>query len=63
MMKFLKQTSKDCLTLKLDGSQQLKWYVDAAFAVHPDFKSHTGGVMTMGKGAVTSISRKQGLNT
>jgi hypothetical protein len=63
MMKFLKQTRKDCLTLKSDGSQQLKWYVDATFAVHTNFKSHTGGVMMMGKGAVTSISQKQGLNT
>jgi hypothetical protein len=36
--------------------------VDAAFAVHPDFKSHTGGVMTFG-GAAQSISRKQKLNT
>jgi hypothetical protein len=37
--------------------------VDAAFAVHPDFKSHTGGVMTFGGGAAQSISRKQKLNT
>ena len=37
--------------------------MDASFAVHPDFKSHTGAVMTMGNGAITSISRKQGMNT
>lgn len=37
--------------------------MDAAFAVHPDFKSHTGRVMTMGQGAITLVSRKQGLNT
>jgi hypothetical protein len=37
--------------------------VDAAFAVHPDFKSHTGATMTMGDGAITSVSRKQKLNT
>ena len=37
--------------------------MDAAFAVHPDFKSHTGAVMTMGDGAIQSISRKQKLNT
>ena len=55
MMKFLKQTAKDRLTLRADGSAILKWYVDASFAVHPDFKSHTGVAMTMGKGAITSI--------
>ena len=63
MMKFLKQTQSDVLTLRADGSKTLKWHVDAAFAVHPDFRSHTGATMTMGKGAITSISRKQGMNT
>ena len=41
----------------------VKWYVDASFAVHPDFKSHTGANMTFGNGAVQSVSRKQKLNT
>ena len=63
MMKFLKQTKKDVLTLSADGTGIIKWYVDAAFAVHPDFKSHTGSVMSMGKGAITILSCKQKLNT
>lgn len=58
-----KAEAKDKLTLRADGTHTLKWYVDAAFAVHPDFRSHTGGVLTMGDGAITSISRKQGINT
>jgi hypothetical protein len=40
----------------------VKWYVDASFAVHPDFKSHTGAFMTLGKGAMQSIARKQKMN-
>jgi hypothetical protein len=36
---------------------------DAAFAVHPDFRSHKGAILTTGKGAIMSISRKQGMNT
>jgi hypothetical protein len=42
----------------------IKWYVDASFAVHPDFKSHTDATMSFedGKGAVQSVSRKQKLN-
>ncbi len=63
MMKFLKQTSKDRLTLRSDGSGRLMWHVDASFAIHNDFRSHTGGTLTMGKGAITSTSRKQGMNT
>ena len=37
--------------------------MDASFAVHLDFKSHLGGVMTMGTGAIMSGSNKQKLNT
>ena len=41
MMKFLKGTADDCLTLSADKLNVVKWYADAAFAVHPDMKSHT----------------------
>jgi len=37
--------------------------VDASFAVHPDFKSHTGGVLTMGEGTLQGVTSKQKLNT
>ena len=37
--------------------------MDAAFAVHADFESHTWMTMTMGLGAIVSMSRKQELNT
>jgi hypothetical protein len=63
LMKFLNQTVKDVLTLRADGTWRIKWHVDASFAVHIDMRSHTGAAMTMGKGAITSISRKQGMNT
>jgi hypothetical protein len=51
------------LTISVDDLQVIKWHVDASFAVHPDFRSHTGGVMTYGCGAIQTISRKQQLNT
>jgi hypothetical protein len=63
MMKFLKQTVNDVLTLRADGTGRIKWHVDASFAVHIDMRSHTGATMTMGEGAISSISRKQGMNT
>ena len=63
MMKFLKQMIKDCLTLKADGLKSLKWYMDAAFAVHPDMRSHMGAIMTMGEGAAQHVCHKQGMNT
>ena len=48
MLEYLKGTSKLCLKLKADNLQVLKWYVDASFAVHPDYRSHIGAVMTLG---------------
>ena len=48
--------------LAADDLRVVKWYVDASFAVHPDFMSHTGGVMTFGDGAIQSVLRKQKLN-
>ena len=63
MMDFLKRTEEDCLTLEADDSNTMVWSVDAAYAVHPDGKSHTGVTATMGKGSIISVSRKQKLNT
>jgi hypothetical protein len=66
MMKYLQQTIELELTLEAadeNGVVICKWYPDAAFAVHDDCKSHTGAVLTLGKGAVNTISAKQKLNT
>ena len=40
-----------------------KWWVDEAFVVHHDMKSHMGGMMSMGQCALFSALRKQKLNT
>ncbi len=63
MMRFLKSTADDVLYLEADNMRSFKWHLDAAFAVHNDFKSHTGATMTMGKGVVQSVSTKQKINT
>ena len=63
LMKYLNGTRKMHLTLSANNLRTVKWYVDASFAVHPDFRSHTGGVMTMGEGAMQIVSKKQKLNS
>ena len=63
MLQFLKQTIKDKLTLRADSSGCLKWHCDAAFMLHNDFRSRTGSTFLMGDGPITSLSRKQGMNT
>jgi hypothetical protein len=53
------QGSKDLyLTLEADEGINIKWWIDASFAVHPDMRSHTGGTSSLGKGSVYSMSRK-----
>ena len=51
------------LTLQATTMQVINWWVDASFAVHPDYKSHTGVTMSMGKGSPISLSCKQKINT
>lgn len=63
LMRYLHSTKKWHLTLSADDLRVIKWYIDASFAVHPDFKSHTGAVMTMGTGTMQAQSRKQKLNS
>ena len=64
LMRYLLGTREMVLTLSADNLHTIKWYVDASFAVHPDFRSHTGAVMKLGRdGAVISMSAKQKLNT
>jgi hypothetical protein len=63
LMTYLNGSKDEVLFLSADDLHVIKWYVDASFAVHKDFKSHTGGAMSYGTGVPISISRKQKLNT
>ena len=51
---------KRCLLA--DSLSHIHWYVDASYGVHWDSKGHTGTMMTMGRGALLTISRKHKLN-
>jgi hypothetical protein len=54
------------LVLTLEAEEEnlaIKWSVDTSFAVHLDMKSHLGVSMTLGKGSIYSMSRKQKINT
>jgi hypothetical protein len=62
LLEYINGTRDDVLTLVADDLHLLKWYVDASFAVHPDFRSHTGACMTYITGSHNNISRKQKLN-
>ena len=39
------------------------WWVDKAYDVHEELRSHMGGTVSMGKGSIYSTSTKQNINT
>jgi hypothetical protein len=63
VLQFLNNTLDDFLFLGADCLNILKTWVDAAYGVHDDMKSHTGGVMSLGRGTIMCKSTKQKLNT
>ena len=50
-------------TLGTTRALHMKWFADAAFAVHPDMKSYTCCAMTVGRGCTVGNSSKQKTNT
>ena len=61
VIKYLESTLHLTLQLQVDESNLLQWWVDAAYATHPDMKGQTGATFTMGHGSVYSNSLKQKL--
>jgi hypothetical protein len=62
-IRYLRGTDDIFLTLEAENTGMVQWWVDASFALHRDFKSHTGMTMSLGKGSPISGSWRQKLNT
>lgn len=63
VLEYLNGTMDEYRIIGADSLSKVKTWVDASYAVHEDKKSHTGGVVSFGTGAVLSKSCKQKLNT
>jgi hypothetical protein len=64
LLEYIKGSINLVYTLGADDVHQRMWtWVDAAYAVHPDMKSHTGGVISFGLGGIVCKLNKQKLNT
>ena len=63
VLEYIKGTIDTVLTLGADSLDKLRTWVDASYAVHPDMRSHTGGIMSFGTGGFIPKSWKQKLNT
>ena len=62
VLEYLYGTLEKILMLGADKIQKMKTWVDTSYAVHKDMKSHTGGVVSFGRGAALSKSSKHKLN-
>ena len=63
LMRYLRGTKKLPLILSANGSHILKWWIDAAHAVHPNMRGQSGGGLSMGRGFPVMNSTKQKINT
>jgi hypothetical protein len=63
LVEYLLSTINLPLVLGATSGGVLHWYMDAAFAVHPNMRGHSGGALTLGLRFPISSSRKQKLNT
>ena len=63
VMTWLKQTKNDVRIIGAQSVKELFTWVDAAYAVHNNMRSQTGGNMSFGYGMIHCRSNKQKLNT
>ena len=64
VVKYMRKTKFLRLTIEATFLDQNHWFIDGAFAVHADMKSHTtGAYMTFGKGMLDGSSNCQRINT
>jgi hypothetical protein len=63
VLRYLAGTKHMKLNLTIDDLNSIHWWVDASYGTHHDGKGHTGMMMSMGKGAILSSSKKQKMNT
>ena len=63
VMTWLRQTRSDVRLIGATSVKELYTWVGAAFAVHDNMRSQTGGVMSFGYGMVHCRSNKQKLTT
>jgi hypothetical protein len=62
-LRYIRCTIHLPLILRADSLIAVKWWVDASFATHGEFRGHTGATISMGRGSLSSMSRKQKINT
>ena len=49
------------ITLMIEADNNPHWWVDSSYTMHPDMKSHTGVLMSIGKGCTYRFLRNKNL--
>jgi hypothetical protein len=63
VMKYHLNGSKELvLTLEAGDTHIIKWWIGGSYATHHDTRSHTGGTMSLRKGAAYTTSITEKLN-
>ena len=62
-LKYLNITRRLKLTLKIESMGVIKWFIDGSHHTHWDCKGHSGAMMVMGWGAISSYYQKIKVNT
>ena len=62
VLEYLNGSIEDTRFVGADDLQKMKTWVDAAYAVHADMRSHTGGAVSFGTGVHCSKCNKQRIN-
>jgi Reverse transcriptase (RNA-dependent DNA polymerase) len=63
LLSYLQGTIDLTLRIGADSLSQFSTWVDASFAVHHNMRSHTGGVISFGRGGLVCKSKRQNINT
>jgi hypothetical protein len=63
MIFYIRDTINLPLTLGMDGSKKIKWWVDASFATRHKMRSQTGATLSFGRGSLYRMACKQKFNT
>jgi hypothetical protein len=63
LLMYVKSTINMPLILIVENLNIIKWWVDASFAIQNDRRGHTGATMSLGKGSIIGMLKKQKINT
>jgi hypothetical protein len=63
LLRYIRCTIQMPLILRADSLDVIKWWVDASFATHDSCRGQTGATISLGRGSIIGMSKKQKIST